>query len=218
MSLQFPSSPTASRFQQSKAPQQFTSPINTPMQAGMPDPMTLIAQLGLKTVVSFDGKVQYNEPLVQSIVNCGTMAFPALKTLFLGTANTGALLEGLYVAGKMADAQVPGMAQLYPSLTRWNSHPDPNIQMHLARFYRKINEPKTFGPMLSTAVNYAVNQYPMISSPAYNVIEEVGKTLLSQLVSLTAQETVRQMIFYQPYMQQMHLNQASRIPQKRSPF
>jgi hypothetical protein len=173
-----------------------------PMQMMPPDPSSLIAQLGIQTQMTLNGQPTFNEALVQNIVNYREHAIPALKTLFLSTNSTPTLLEGLYTASKMADARVTGMEQLYPALTRWNSHPDPTIQMHLARFYRKINEPKTFGPMLATAVNYAVNQYPMISSPAYNVTEEVGETVLNQIATRTAQETVRQLM---PYLQPFRL-------------
>lgn len=173
------------------------APVNRPLPP-IQDPLPLVARLGLQTKMLMDGNVLYNEPLVQSLVNCREMAIPALKTLFQSTNNTPVLLEGLYAAGKMAEAKVNNLEELYPALTRWNSHPDPTIQMHLARFYRKINEPKTFGPMLSTAVNYAVNMYPMSSSSSYNVTEEVGSTLLDQIARRTAQETVRQLL---PFIQ-----------------
>lgn len=169
-----------------------------PLPSAPPDPMALVARLGLQTQILMDGKVLYNEPLVQSLVNCREMAIPALKILFQSTSNTPNLLEGLYTVTKMAEARVNNLEQLYPALTRWNSHPDPTIQMHLARFYRKINEPKTFGPMLSTAVNYAVNMYPMASSSSYNVTEEVGATLLDQIAERTAQATVQKLL---PYLQ-----------------
>lgn len=163
-----------------------------------PDPSVLVAQLGMQTQIMLNGQVQYNEPLVQSLASYREQAIPTLKSLFQSTNSTPSVLEGLQVASRMADAQVRGIEQLYPALARWNSNPDPTIQMQLARFYRKINEPKTFGPMLATAVNYAILQYPSISLPVYNVSEEVGETLLNQIASRTAQETVRQLA---PYLQ-----------------
>jgi hypothetical protein len=163
-----------------------------------PDPSVLVAQLGLQTQMLLNGQMAYNEPLVQSLVNYREQAIPALKSWFQSTNTTTNVLEGLEVAARMADAQVQGLEQLYPAVSRWNSHPDPTIQMQLARFYRKINEPKTFGPMLATAVNYATLQYPSISMPVYNVTEEVGETLLNQIANRTAQETVRQLV---PYLQ-----------------
>ncbi len=168
-----------------------------------PDPMALVARLGLQTQTQLDGRVLYNEPLAQSLANCREAAISPLKTLFQSASATLPMVEGLYAAEKMAELNVKGLEQLYPALARWNSHPDPMIQMHLARFYRKINEPKTFGPMLSTAVNYAVNMYPMSSSASYNVTEEVGATLLEQIATRTARETVRQLLpFLQPKAQQ----------------
>jgi hypothetical protein len=171
----------------------FATPATLPQ-----DPSSLVSQLGIQTKLLLNGDVQFNEPLVQSIVSYREQAIPTLKLLFISTNTTTTLLEGLQVASRMADAGVRNLEQLYPSLTRWNSHPDPTIQMHLARFYRKINEPKTFGPMLATAVNYAMLQYPSISLPVYNVTEEVGETLLNQIANRTAQETVRQLA---PYLQ-----------------
>jgi hypothetical protein len=174
-------------------------PMNTPASnpAAM-SPMGLVAQLGSQTQVRLDGSIQYNEPLVQAIVQCRERALPQLKSLFESTIRIPTMLEGLYAAEKLADAHVADINLLYPALQRWNSHPDPTIQMHLARLYRKMGEPRTFGPMLATLVNGAMTQYSMQSSPTYNVSEEAGATVLNQIAQRTADETVQRLL---PYLQ-----------------
>lgn len=161
-----------------------------------PDPAILVAQLGMNTRLSVDGSVQYNEPLVQTVVNMREGALPALNLLLSSTSRTATILEALHTATKMAENGVQGVERIYPVAARFNNHIDPAVQVHLARFYGKINEPKAFGPMLSTAIHYAANQYPMGSYAAYQFTEEAGAALLNQIARLTARETVRQLLPY----------------------
>ncbi len=153
--------------------------------------------LGILTQLEIDGSVRYNEPLTSQLASYGTQAFPALKTLISVTTRLPAIREGFYTLEKMSDAGTD-ITPMYPALERWNSHPDPGIQMHLARLYRRMNESRAFGPMISTLVNYALTQYPMQSSSTFNVSEEIGITVLDQLARKTAAETVRAL---QPYLQ-----------------
>jgi hypothetical protein len=145
-----------------------------------------VAQLGTQTRMMMNGSVLYNEPLVQQLVQMGPNAIPALQSFFMSVNNIPALLEGLYTAEKLAGTGVQNVAQLANALARWNSHPDPLVQMNLARFYRRINIPGTFGPMMATLMNQAVNQYASLSSPNYNVSQVVGETVLDQIANRTA--------------------------------
>jgi hypothetical protein len=167
-------------------------PTGLPVPApGMPDIRTLemlITQLGAQTQLNLDGTARFNESLAARIVAYRDLALPGLQRFLTFTDRVPSLLEGLHVAKKLAEAGVNGVEKLYPAVSRWNGHPDPLIQIHLAHFYRQINEPKTFGPMLSTLLNRALNQYPLQGAPAYNVNEEVGETLLQQIARRTAQE------------------------------
>jgi hypothetical protein len=156
--------------------------------------MPLVAQLGLNTPVHVDGSVQFNEPLVQSIVRFREAALPALKLMLSSTSSTPTILESIYTATQMAENGVKGADQLYSTIARFNHHIDPTVQMQLARFYGKINEPKAIGPLLTTAFHYAANQYPMGSYSAYRFSEEAGEAVLNQLARRTAQETVRQLM------------------------
>lgn len=166
--------------------------------------MAVVAQLGTQTRLLMDGKVLYNEPLVQQLVQMGPMVVPALQNFFMSVNNIPALVEGLYVAEKLASRGVD-TAAIAQSTARWNSHPDPLVQMNLARFYRKINNPGTFGPMMATLMNQAVNQYASLSLPNYNVSREVGETVLDQIANRTADVLVQRLT---PLWQALLLQQA----------
>ncbi len=158
----------------------------------------LMAQLGLQTKLEANGNVQFNEPLAQQITAYGSAALPSLQTFLMSAGSIPALVEGLHTAGRLAEAGVPNINNLVPVLVRWNSHPDPIVQMHLLRFYRKIDAPGTVGTVLSTLVHHAVNQYPLQSSPTFNVIADAGETLLTQIARRTADETIQRL---RPYLQ-----------------
>ncbi len=168
------------------------------MSPRLPDAQALVSQLGLQTRLLLDGTAQFNEPLIQSIVALREQALPALQLFLLSASNVPAVLEAIQVAGRMQAAGVNGIERLYPALARWNGNPDPLIQTALARFYGKLNEPRAFGPLLSTLVNRAVNQYAMLGLPAYNVSEEAGAALLEQIARRSAQETLRQLLPFLP--------------------
>lgn len=158
----------------------------------------LIMQLGTQTRLPINGIVQFNEPLVQEICRYREQAIPALYQ-FLSTVQTiPALLEGVHTATRLAKIQVQNTSSLYAAVSRWNTNPDPLVQIYLAGLYREIQEPATFGPMLATLVHRAVTQYPLQSTPNYNITEEVGGTLLQQIASRTADETVKRLI---PFLQ-----------------
>lgn len=166
------------------------------------DPVNLVAQLGASAKLGVDGSIQYNLPLIQQVVSLREKALPALNLLLNSTNNTPTIMEALHTATLMAETGVQGIEKLYPAAARFNHHIDPAVQVHLARFYGKINEPKAFGPLLTTAIHYATNQYPMGSYAASQFTEEASKSFLTQLARLTAQETVRQLMpFLRPTVQ-----------------
>lgn len=166
------------------------------------DPVNLVAQIGSGAKLGVDGNIQYNLPLVQQVVSLREKALPALNLLLNSTNSTPTIMEALHTATIMAENGVQGVEKLYPAAARFNHHIDPAVQVHLARFYGKINEPKAFGPLLTTAIHYATNQYPMGSYAASQFTEEASKSFLTQLARLTAQETVRQLLpFLRPTIQ-----------------
>ena len=167
-----------------------------------PDPISLVARLGTEAILGVDGSIQYSLPLVYQVASLREQAIPALSLLLNNTSNTATILETLHTATVMAENGVTGLEALYPAASRFNHHIDPAVQVHLARFYGKINEPKAVGPLLTTAIHYAANQYPTGSYAASQFTEEAGKSFLTQLARLTAQETVRQLLpFLRPTVQ-----------------
>jgi hypothetical protein len=167
-----------------------------PLSPAPADPVTLVAQLGMNTHVGVDGLTQFNEPLINRLVSLREKALPPLHLLLKSTNTTTTILEALYAATRLAENGVFGVETLYPAAAHLNSHIDPSVQMQLARFYGKINEPKAIGPMLNTAIHYATNQYPMGSYAAYRFTEEAGEAILNQVARKTAQETVRHLLPY----------------------
>lgn len=157
----------------------------------------MIAQLGQQTRIGSNGLVQFNEPLLARIVAQREQAVQPLYAFLASASSIPAFLEGLQAAERLAEAGVAQTASLYPAVSRWNTHPDPLVQIYLAGFYREIHNPSTFGPMLATLVNQSVARYPLQSTPAYTITEEVGGTLLEQLADYTAQRTLEKL---QPFL------------------
>lgn len=179
------------------------------------DPTVLVAQLGMNTRVGVDGQAQFNEPLVRSIAALRESALPALNLLLQSTNTTTTILEALHTATRMAENGVLGVETLYPAAAHLNGHIDPAVQVQLARFYGKINEPKAIGPMLNTAIHYAANQYPMGSYAAYRFTEEAGEAVLNQVARRTAQETVRQLL---PFLRPLFNPTQASLPTLQKPF
>lgn len=156
----------------------------------------LVSRLGTQTQIGMDGIVRFNEALTRQLAAQREQAIPVLAGVLANTQSIPALLEGLYTADLMADMGVRGLDRLYPAVSRWNANPDPLVQIYLAGFYRKINTPTSFGPMLATLVHHAVNNYPAQASPTHNLTEEVGGAVLQQLAETTANITVQKLMPY----------------------
>jgi hypothetical protein len=188
-------------------PRAGVAPVAGPVHANA---MSVVARLGTQSRLLMDGSVLYNEPLVRQIVQMGPTAIPALQNFFMSVNNIPALLEGLYTAERMASLGMD-VRSLTPAIARWNTHPDPLVQMNLARFYRKINDPGTFGPMMATLVNQAVNRYASLASPNYNVSKEVGETVLDQIANRTADVLMQRL---NPFWQVLLLQQQAQEKKK----
>ncbi len=165
---------------------------------------SLIRQLGQQTRISPQGIVQLNTPLIQAIVSYKSQAVPLLgnflqQQVFEINQNRPQklpqVIEALYTADQLLEAGVVEAGELYGITSALNTHPNPILQIYLAGFYRKLNRPEAFGPMLSSLVHQAQTQYyqPL---PMLNPSEEVGGTVLSMIAKASAQETVKQLLPY----------------------
>jgi hypothetical protein len=143
-------------------------------------------QLGLNTRIDpITRNVLLNYPLIESLVKSGASVIQPLYTLLNSSMNTLQIIEGLYLAQRLAEEKAPQIKQLYMATTRFHYSQDPLIQIYLAGFYRKLKAPETFGPMASMFLRQA--QYPFPQYPStLNPLEEMGGTLLQQIAEQTA--------------------------------
>ena len=88
------------------------------------------------------------------------------------------VIEDLYVLNCMLDEGEKQIADLYPTLSKYNNTKNPNIQTYLAGIYRKIKVPDAFGPLCVMLIQNAIN-------PPQNCYidpnEEIGGAILDYL-------------------------------------
>ena len=143
-----------------------------------------VAELGMNTRINpANGLVQLNNELIESLANQGTRVLPGLHQIFNTSPHRLQLVEGLYLAQRLAEKKTPGINQLYGSTTRLQFTTDPLLQVYLAGFYRKIDEPAAYGPMMEMMLRHS--QRPVwerqreIQQTGINAVEEIGGTLLA---------------------------------------
>ena len=70
------------------------------------------------------------------------------------------------------------IADLYPTLSKYNDTNSPNIQTYLAGIYRKTKVPDAFGPLCTMLIRNSIN--PPKDCP-FDPNEEVGGAILDYL-------------------------------------
>lgn len=88
------------------------------------------------------------------------------------------VLEDLYMLNLMLDEGNKDVAELYPTLSRYNDTNSPNIQTYLAGIYRKIKVPDAFGPLYAMLIRNSIN--PPKDCP-FDPNEEIGGAILDYL-------------------------------------
>lgn len=88
------------------------------------------------------------------------------------------VIEDLYILNLMLDEGNEKVAELYPTLSKYNDSNDPNIQTFLAGIYRKIKVPDAFGPLCVMLIQNAIN--PHKDCP-FDPNEEIGGAILDYL-------------------------------------
>lgn len=143
-----------------------------------------VGELGLSTQINpSNGLVQVNTDLIESLAQQGTRVLPELHQLLNTSNHRLQLVEGLYLAQRLAEKRVPGVNQLYASTTRLHLTTDPLLQVYLAGFYRHIDEPAAYGPMMEMMIRHS--QRPLwerqreIQQTGINAVEEIGGTLMA---------------------------------------
>lgn len=124
----------------------------------------------------------YNENRTENLVNAGEEALPYIDS-FLKTAVTEEqVLDGLQVLDKMLDKGVKGIDKMYPTISKFNDTPSPNIQVMLSGIYRKTLVPDAFGPLNKMLLK----QTFMPNSPFFDPTEEIGGAILEYLRTKSA--------------------------------
>lgn len=149
----------------------------------------LLAQLGAGLRQDLWTKnLLLNLPLIERCVQEREAMIRPLYTLLSQSMSTPQIIEGLYLAQRLAEENVAGVRSLYAAAARFNTTTNPYIQVYLAGFYRKLNAPETFGPMLAMFMREAMQSAP-VTAP-FDPLEEIGGTLLQQIANTAAQEVI----------------------------
>ena len=88
------------------------------------------------------------------------------------------IVEALYILNLMLDEGVEKVAELYPTLSKYNTTKDPNIQTFLAGIYRKTKVPDAFGPLCVMLIQNAINPP---QNCHFDPNEEIGGAILDYL-------------------------------------
>lgn len=138
-----------------------------------------------------NSNVLMNLPLIEALARQKGAVVQPLGRLLYSSMHRLQIIEGLYLAQRLAELKAPGVKSLYAATTRFQYSTDPLVQVYLAGFYRKLNVPESFGPMLEMLVRQA--QQPPRYQPGLNPMEEVGGTILQQLAEHSAAEVLKRL-------------------------
>ena len=89
------------------------------------------------------------------------------------------VIDDLYILNCMLDEGEEKVAELYPTLSKYNKTKDPNIQTFLAGIYRKIKVPDAFGPLVAMLIQNSINPP---KDCHFDPNEEIGGAILDYLV------------------------------------
>ena len=95
------------------------------------------------------------------------------------TSSKEEVIDDLYILNCMLDEGEEKVAELYPTLSKYNKTKDPNIQTFLAGIYRKIKVPDAFGPLVAMLIQNSINPP---KDCHFDPNEEIGGAILDYLV------------------------------------
>ena len=93
----------------------------------------------------------------------------------------------------MLDEGNKDVAELYPTLSKYNNTTSPNVQTFLAGIYRKTKIPDAFGPLVAMLIRNSIAQSvgaahvnnksanPIYLPPTFDPNEEIGGAILDYL-------------------------------------
>ena len=101
-----------------------------------------------------------------------------LKNSLENPKNENEIVEDLYILNCMIDEGEDKVAELYPTLSKYNNTKNPNIQTFLAGIYRKTKVPDAFGPLCVMLIQNAINPP---KDCHFDPNEEIGGAILDYL-------------------------------------
>jgi len=104
-----------------------------------------------------------------------------IKSSLNNPKNEDEIIESLYALNLMLDENnnfVKDARELYPSLAKYNTTKNPNIQTFLAGIYRKTKVPDAFGPLIAMLIQNSINPP---QNCHFDPNEEIGGAILDYL-------------------------------------
>lgn len=101
-----------------------------------------------------------------------------IKNSLENPTNEDEVVEDLYILNCMLDEGEEKVADLYPTLSKYNNTKNPNIQTFLAGIYRKTKVPDAFGPLCVMLIQNAINPP---QNCHFDPNEEIGGAILNYL-------------------------------------
>jgi len=119
-------------------------------------------------------------PQVNERCLCDISEIPKIKDSLENPASEDEVLEDLFILNCMLDngADKTAVAEIYPTLSKYNNTNSPNIQTFLAGIYRKTKIPDAFGPLVKMLIQDSINPH---EDAGFDPTEEIGGAILDYL-------------------------------------
>lgn len=101
-----------------------------------------------------------------------------IKTSLENPKSEDTVIEDLYELNLFLDEGHKEVAEIYPTLSKYNQTDSPNIQSFLAGIYRKTKVPDAFGPLIAMLVRNSINPP---KNAQFDANEEIGGAILDYL-------------------------------------
>lgn len=110
----------------------------------------------------------------------GEKQLPQIKAELNQPKDEEQVIEDLFVLNLMLDNGVDKnkVAEIYPTLSKYNDTKSPNIQTFLAGIYRKTKVPDGFGPLVKMLIQDSINPP---KDAHFDPTEEIGGAILDYL-------------------------------------
>ncbi len=122
----------------------------------------------------------FNQEKINQKIAGGEKSIPEIKFVLENSDSEDEILEELYALNLMLDNGInkKSVAEMYPTLSKFNDTKSPNIQTYLAGIYRKTKVPDGFGPLVKMLIQDSINPQ---KDCHFDPTEEIGGAILDYL-------------------------------------